>query len=291
VQRRLALSLIALGAALAFLVVAIVIRSGKSTNTATSTRTRAASPARHHNAHATATASAAGTLVRNSRPQPDWRPYSGPVPILVYHQLGDPPPGDTIPSLYVSDADFEAQMAWLHQNGFQAVTLDEMMNAWFHGGTLPAKPIVITFDNGYIPQATFAPSVMSTYGWPGVLNEITANHLSNARIASLLKLGWEVDSHSVNHPDLTTLPPDQLRYQLVASRQFLQRTFGIPVDSFCYPSSKYNASVIAAVKAAGYTNAVTENSGYATKSDPYVLNRFEIERGQGVGVLATDLRP
>ena len=50
--------------------------------------------------------------------------------------------------------------------GYEAVTLDEMMNAWYHGGTLPSKPIVITFDNGYIPQATFAPAVMSAYGWP-----------------------------------------------------------------------------------------------------------------------------
>ena len=64
---------------------------------------------------------------------------------------------------------------------------------------------------------------------------------------------------------------------MVASRQFLRSTFHIPSNSFCYPSSKYNATVIAAVKAAGYTNATTENSGYATRADPYLLNRFEIE--------------
>jgi len=230
------------------------------------------------------------SLVRNAVPQPGWRPYTGSVPILVYHDLGTPPPGDALPGLYVSDADFEAQMAWLHQQRYEAVTLDEVMQAWYHGGTLPAKPIVITFDNGYIPQATFAPAVMSRYGWPGVLNEITAGHLSNARIDSLLRIGWEIDSHSVTHPDLTSLSPGELRYQLVASRQFLQRTFHIPVNSFCYPSSKYNSAVVAAVKAAGYTNAVTENGGYATSADPYLLNRFEIEGGQGVAGLASDLR-
>jgi peptidoglycan/xylan/chitin deacetylase (PgdA/CDA1 family) len=229
-------------------------------------------------------------LVRNAVPQPGWRPFTGPVPILVYHDLGSPPPSEPYPGLYVSDAEFEAQMAWLHRQGYEAVTLDELMNAWYHGGTLPAKPIVITFDNGYIPQATFAPAVMSRYGWPGVLNEITAGHLSNARIESLLRIGWEIDSHSVTHPDLTSLSPGELRYQLVASRQFLQRTFHIPVNSFCYPSNKYNAAVVAAVRAAGYTNAVTENSGYATSADPYLLNRFEIEGGQGVAGLASDLQ-
>ncbi len=226
-------------------------------------------------------------FVRNAKPQPDWRPYTGPVPILVYHELGNPPPTEPYPGLYVSDSNFSAEMRWLHSHGWQAVTLDEVMRAWYHGGTLPAKPIVITFDNGYPPQVTFAPSVMSKYGWPGVLNEITADHLHNNQIESVLKLGWEVDSHSVTHPDLTTLTPAELRYQLVASRHFLRKTFHIPVNSFCYPSSEYNDAVIAAVKAAGYTNAVTENSGYATSADPYLLNRFEIEGG--VSELADDL--
>ena len=209
------------------------------------------------------------------------------MPILVYHELGNPPASEPYPGLYVSDSDFIAEMQWLHSHGWQAVTLDEMMRAWYHGGALPAKPIVITFDNGYPPQVTFAPSVMSKYGWPGVLNEITAGHLHNDQIESVLKLGWEVDSHSVTHPDLTTATPDELRYQVVASRSFLRRTFHVPVNSFCYPSSQYNSAVIAAVKAAGYTNAVTENSGYATRADPYLLNRFEIEGG--VSELAADL--
>ncbi|MCL2417904.1 MAG: polysaccharide deacetylase family protein [Conexibacteraceae bacterium] len=226
-------------------------------------------------------------LVRNAKPQPGWRPYTGPVAILVYHELGNPPPSEPYPGLYVSNSDFTAEMQWLHSHGWQAVTLDEVMKAWYHGGTLPAKPIVITFDNGYPPQVTFAPSVMSKYGWPGVLNEITAGHLHNYQIEPVLKLGWEVDSHSVSHPDLTTATPDELRYQLVASRNFLRRTFHIPANSFCYPSSEYNSAVIAAVKAAGYTNAVTENSGYATRADPYLLNRFEIEGG--VSELAADL--
>jgi peptidoglycan/xylan/chitin deacetylase (PgdA/CDA1 family) len=216
-----------------------------------------------------------------------WRPYSGPVPILVYHDLGTPPPSENYPGLYVSNDDFAAEMRWLHQHGYEAVTLDDVMNAWYHGATLPVKPIVITFDNGYVPQATFAPAVMSQYGWPGVLNEITEDHLANWRLAHLISIGWEIDSHSLTHPDLTTVTPSELQQQLVASRQFLRQTFHIPVNSFCYPSNKYNATVIAAVKAAGYTNALTENSGYATHDNPYVLDRFEIEGG--VSQLAADL--
>jgi peptidoglycan/xylan/chitin deacetylase (PgdA/CDA1 family) len=187
----------------------------------------------------------------------------------------------------VSHANFIAEMAWLHRHGYEAVTLDEVMSAWYHGGRLPARPIVITFDNGYLPQATFAPAVLSKYGWPGVLNEITENHLADWRLRHLISFGWEVDSHSLTHPDLTTLSPKELRYQLLASRRFLRRTLHVPANSFSYPSNRYDAAVIAAVKAAGYTSATTENSGYAARASPYLLDRFEIERG--VSQLAADL--
>jgi peptidoglycan/xylan/chitin deacetylase (PgdA/CDA1 family) len=222
------------------------------------------------------TAEKPSAKVRNATPQPGWHRYTGPVPILVYHDLGDAPPSEPYPGLYMPYPTFKAEMAWLHSHGWQAVTLDEMMNAWYHHGTLPKKPIVITFDNGYPPQVTFAPSVMARYGWPGVLNEITEGHLHNDQIWHVLKLGWEVDSHSLTHPDLTELDATELQEQLVDSRNFLRRTFHIPVNSFCYPSSKYNATVVAAVKAAGYTNAVTEGGTYATSEDPYLLPRFEM---------------
>jgi peptidoglycan/xylan/chitin deacetylase (PgdA/CDA1 family) len=209
------------------------------------------------------------------------------VPILVYHELGIAPASEPYPGLYVSKADFGAEMRWLHRHGYQAVTLDEVMSAWYHGGRLPAKPIVITFDNGYVPQATFAPAVLSRYGWPGVLNEIIEHHLAKWRLRHLIALGWEIDSHSLTHPDLTTLQKSLLRDQVVASRRFLRRTFHIPVNSFCYPSSRYDATVMAAVKAAGYSNALTENPGFASRANPYLLDRFEIE--SGVSQLAADL--
>ncbi len=256
-------------------------RVAQSTPSASPTPTRSAAP--HHQATGV-------RLVRNATPQPSWRPHTGPVPILVYHALGTPPASEPYPGLYVSRREFEAEMSWLARRGFQAVTLDEVMKAWYHGGTLPAKPIVITFDNGYPEQVTFAPAVLSRYGWPGVLNEITAGHLRPAQLRRVLAIGWEIDSHSVNHPDLTTLSPAELRYQVVASRRYLRRTFHIPVDSFCYPSSKYDSTVIAAVRAAGYSNATTENAGYATRAHPFQLDRFEIEGGEGVAGLAADLR-
>ena len=228
-------------------------------------------------------------LVRNARPQPDWKPHTGPVPILVYHALGTPPPSEAYPGLYVSPREFREEMAWLARNGYQGVTLDEVEHAWYEHGTLPPKPIVITFDNGYPPQVRFAPSVLDKYGWPAVLFEITVEHLTPPYIRPIIAKGWEVDSHSATHPDLTTMSGAELAYQVAGSRRFLQRTYHVPSNNFCYPSSLYDSATIAAVRAAGYTGAVTEHPGYASRDRPYELNRYEIEGGQGVAGLASDL--
>ncbi|HEX3738023.1 MAG TPA: polysaccharide deacetylase family protein [Solirubrobacterales bacterium] len=228
-------------------------------------------------------------LVRNARPQPGWEPHTGPVPILVYHALGEAPPSEAYPGLYVPDDEFEEEMSWLARKGYEGVTLDQVERAWYHGGTLPAKPIVITFDNGYPEQVTFAPEVLSRYGWPGVLFEITEEHLRPFEIRPVIELGWEVDSHSATHPNLTELSGSELEYQVAASRRYLRRKFGVPSDNFCYPSSEYDAGTIAAVKEAGYVGAVTENAGYASRGLPYELDRYEIEGGDGIDGLAADL--
>jgi peptidoglycan/xylan/chitin deacetylase (PgdA/CDA1 family) len=216
----------------------------------------------------------AGRPLRSER---DWKPYTGPVPILVYHALGNTPVGAPFPGLYVSRPAFRAEMAWLHRQGYTGVTLDQVERAWYNHGRLPAKPIVISFDNGYPAQATFAPQVLSQYGWVGVLFDITLHHIRPSLVRNVIAHGWEVDSHSATHPDLTTLSGPALSFQVAGSRRF------------CYPSSRYNAATIAAVRAAGYVGAVTENAGYATRDQPYTLDRFEIEGGQGVAGLAADL--
>ena len=74
-------------------------------------------------------------------------------------------------------------------------------------------------------------------GWPAVLNlewkNLGPKGLPRPQIRELLRAGWELDSHTLTHPDLTTVGPAQLRRELVVSRQRLRRAFGVPVDAFC----------------------------------------------------------
>lgn len=239
--------------------------------------------------HPTDAAKAPG-LVRNATPRPGWKPYTGPVPILEYHVLGRPAAGAPYPELYVGRTDFSRQIDWLDEHGYEAVTLEEVEDAWYGGGTLPAKPVILSFDDGYRPQFTFALPELRKHGWPGLLNlKAEGSDLYESNVEAMIDAGWEVAAHTIHHLDLTTLDAEQLREEVGGSRKMLQREYGVPVQNFCYPAGRFDPTVIAAVKAAGYVGATTEIPGYASRDKPYELDRFEILRSTGISGLAEDL--
>jgi hypothetical protein len=229
-------------------------------------------------------------LVRNATPQPDWRPHTGPVPILEYHVLGRPRGEVPYPELYVGRTDFSRQMDWLERHGYQAVTLERVEDAWYRGGSLPEKPVVISFDDGYRPQYTFALPELRRHGWPGLLNlKAEGSELYASNVREMVAAGWELAAHTIHHLDLTELDGARLREEVAGSRAILRREYGVPVRNFCYPAGRFDPAVVEAVKDAGYVGATTEIPGYAERDAPYELARFEILRSTGVSGLAADL--
>jgi peptidoglycan/xylan/chitin deacetylase (PgdA/CDA1 family) len=228
--------------------------------------------------------------VRNATPQSDWQPHKGPVPILEYHVLGGAPADAPYPELYFTRPDFHRQMDWLAEHGYQAVTLEAVQSAWYGGGRLPAKPVVVSFDDGYRPQFTYALPELRRHGWPGVLNlKARGSDLYTSNVEAMIAAGWELAAHTINHQDLTTLDAAALKEEVAGSRRILRREYGVPVANFCYPAGRFDSTVIAAVKAAGYRGATTEIPGYATRATPFELARFEILGSTGVDGLAEDL--
>lgn len=223
----------------------------------------------------------------------DWKPYTGPVPILEYHAIQPPVSGAAYPQLFVPQADFVEQMKWLDDQGYEGVTLDQVEDAWYKGGELPPKPVVLSFDDGYLSQYVAAFPALQHFHWPGVLNLVTKGaDLPDDDVKRMLDAnpGWELASHTVHHLDLTTLDSSQLHEEVANSRKILQDRFGVPVNNFCYPSGRYDSTVIAAVKAAGYRGATSEVPGLATSAHPYVLNRIEITLDDGLNGFVSKLK-
>lgn len=224
--------------------------------------------------------------------QPDgtWKAHPGPVPILMYHVIGDPEGDVPFPDLWLGEDDFQAQVDWLEENGFTAVTLVQVQNAWYDGGTLPEKPVVLSFDDGVLGQYVFGLPILREKGWAGQLNlKSEGSDLSTSQVKKMIRAGWEIASHTISHPDLTTLDANALKTELEGSKKQLEDELGVEIVNFCYPAGRYDDQVIAAVKAAGYRGATTVNPGLAEKSMPLELNRIRINRGDGAETLARKL--
>ena len=154
-----------------------------------------------------------------------------PVPILMYHVISKAPVGVANAELWVGEDVFAEQMRALHAAGYEAITLQQAWDGWERGGPLPRKPIVLSFDDGYLSHYTHAKPVLHELGWPGVLyltiKAIGPGGLTEHQLRSLIKAGWELDSHTLSHPDLTTLDDATLARELSHSRRELQRRFGV----------------------------------------------------------------
>ncbi len=216
-----------------------------------------------------------------------------PVPILMYHVISAPPADASLPELFVDPDDFRRQVAYLAEQGFTAITLEQLFAAWLHGAPAPAAPIVLSFDDGYASQYTDAMPILEEQGWPGVLNlkvdSLEQGELTESQVTEMIDAGWEVDAHTITHPDLTTLDDATLEKEVAGSRRKLQKTLGAPVDFFCYPAGAFDERVVAAVEAAGYEGATTTERGLATAAAPFELPRIRIDGSDGVDGLATKL--
>jgi len=75
--------------------------------------------------------------------------------------------------------------------------------------------------------------------------------LTHAQVRGLIAAGWELDTEGVSQPDLTVLDSGQLSAEVAGARQTLRSRHGVPVNWFNYPSGRYDADVVAAVRGEG----------------------------------------
>jgi peptidoglycan/xylan/chitin deacetylase (PgdA/CDA1 family) len=232
-------------------------------------------------------------LLLAPEPARSWAPVVREVPVLMYHVIADPPRGARWPHLFVSPAEFAAQVDWLAERGFTAVTLSQVWRNWHAGAPLPRRPVVLTFDDGYPSVALLALPLLTEREWPAVLNlklgNLGAGGMTDGQVRWLLAAGWELGAHTITHPDLRTLDNAALEREVAGSRAAIQRRFGVPVAFFCYPSGGYDERVIAAVRRAGFRGATTTDPGIATPEEPFRLKRVRVSRGDGVRGLVNGL--
>ncbi|WP_371368824.1 Poly-beta-1,6-N-acetyl-D-glucosamine N-deacetylase [Sporomusa rhizae] len=204
------------------------------------------------------------------------------VPILNYHKI------DTFyHALSIPPQEFEEQIAYLSLNGYTTITPDDLMAYFNHDKELPEKPILITFDDGYLDNYTNAYPILKKYGFTATIFIVTdlvghdERFMTWDQIRQMQQDGFVFGSHTVSHIALTNLPRNQAMDELVNSRKEIERQLGTKVRYFAYPTGAYNQQVEEMVKQAGYRAAFTIRYGQAgIDSNPYALERIPIFRGQ-----------
>lgn len=210
------------------------------------------------------------------------------IPMLLYHYIQVASPRDYMGwRLSVTPTDFDAQMSWLAKNGYHPVTLREVMDFLNGRRGLPDKPIVLTFDDGYVDFYTNAVPVLRSHDFSAVAFIVSgflgrAGYMSEEQVLAVHSAGFEIGGHTVDHVSLTRQSNDGLTYQLSACKERLERLLGEPVVSFAYPYGSFGAREVAAVQAAGYEDAaVTSVSGsWRSLSNRFVWSRIRVLGGE-----------
>jgi peptidoglycan/xylan/chitin deacetylase (PgdA/CDA1 family) len=178
------------------------------------------------------------------------------VPVLLYHRLGD-----QAGELTVTRSAFTAQLDWLDNHGFVAITPTDLANYLDEGQPLPARPVLITIDDYWAPAPPF-PEVVAAGGVRAAHVLPNGADLDATEIAALAASG-EVCAHTITHPYLDQLPAAAQWTEIAGNKTWLEGIIGRPVTCFAYPFGFFDPTTVELVQAAGFRLAFDAHGGIA----------------------------
>lgn len=196
------------------------------------------------------------------------------IPILTYHYVANNPNPKDVQrdALSVSPDKFDAQMNYLSKNGYTPITLDTLYGIFNKQTIAPTKPVVLTFDDGYIDFYSIVYPILRKYNFHAV------SFIATGLIGGSYYMNWnqikEIQSsglvnfedHTVTHANLPSLSYSAALKQMVDSKNTLQSQTGYPVNFIAYPYGASNSSVQTAAQKAGFVGGL--GTWYGKASNP-----------------------
>ncbi|MFC0216601.1 endo-1,4-beta-xylanase [Paenibacillus chartarius] len=212
------------------------------------------------------------------------------IPVLLYHRIVSAPTNDWTDT---SVDKFRSTMKYLHDNGYTTLTSEQYVNIMNGTATtVPAKPILLTFDDGTPDLVTNALPILNEYnmnavafivtGWIGgdysmslpQLQDIAANHPNIS-----------LENHTVNHANNTwnSMTQEAASAELAQANAYLKQITGKAPVLLAYPYGHYHADVKAAAEANGMKYAF--KVGYPNE-DSYAMGRHYVRMGTTLNEIA-----
>ncbi len=201
------------------------------------------------------------------------------IPVLMYHSISTRP-GNI---LCVPESQFQEEMAWLYNNNYHTLSMEELYQALVNGAKVPVNPIVITFDDGYEDNYQAAWPIVEQYGFTATFFIVTknigsSNSMTWDQLGELADQGNTIGSHTVHHLDMTKLSNALQRSEIQDSKLILEEHLGINITAFCFPSGQYWDSTLNYLSDAGYQLGFTTRPGRVYPgNNQYKLHRVRID--------------
>lgn len=211
------------------------------------------------------------------------------VPVLMYHEIA-PSPEPAFRRYTVSVREFTRQMRWLATFGYRTIDMDTLVRARRGQGSLPKRPVVITFDDGFQGCVEHAVPVLRAHRFTAVFYlvaglmgetsrwlrselgmELPLMSWDSAR--ALAAAGFQCGAHTVTHPRLAELDASRCRAELVDARRRLEDELSRPVVHLAYPYGSFDRAVQITAADAGYVTGCSTRAGLSGPDDELLALR------------------
>jgi peptidoglycan/xylan/chitin deacetylase (PgdA/CDA1 family) len=186
---------------------------------------------------------------------------------------------------------FERHLNDLQRWGYNTITFHELFEALDGKGSLPPKPVIISFDDAYSSVSKFAIPLLKARGqrcsifvvvdliggfndWESQEEIPQLEVMDERMLLDAVSVGMELGSHTCRHANLLKICPEQLEEEILRSRRNLESKFGQVIETFCYPYGVFSYQMQPILENAGYRGAISIFSD----SPSVTAERFRMRR-------------
>jgi peptidoglycan/xylan/chitin deacetylase (PgdA/CDA1 family) len=216
------------------------------------------------------------------------------IPVLNYHSIAVDPDNNAV----LDPKKLEEQMDFLAAEGYTTLTLRQFIDIWDGKAEVPAKAVLLTFDDGYTDNYTDAMPILKKHGFratmfvsPGMVGQ-DGYFAEWDQIREMRDNGWDIQPHGMTHPYLHKMTLEQQRFEIAESIKQLKEHTGIDTEAFCYPYGMRNKDTLKLLEEAQVRFAFTIDQGRTEPTQqPLQLKRIFVGGKESMATFVKKLKP
>lgn len=213
------------------------------------------------------------------------------ISTLLYHHINT----RFANNITLTPSEFRLQLEFLRRNDYRVISLATALEYLHRGQAVPARSVLLTFDDGYEDFYTTAFPILQEFGYTATVFPIVgvmgqwnewnrrapyiAYHLSWSQINELAQQGISFGCHTMAHHSLVRFEEKRVRYELETARDVLAQRIGQPVETLSYPYGDYNGLTRRVAAQLFQAAFAVEQGAWDWRADPLAIRRLKVDPG------------